>query len=67
MDKVMFSVPLNKLYKVIGSCNYNEDAEFCPVLVEIIDEKIQRLNKNLKFLLQVWNGNGDMVFEKPLR
>ena len=67
MDKVMFSVPLNKLYKVIGSCNYNEDAEFCPVLVEIIDEKIQRLNKNLNFLLQVWNGNGDMVFEKPLR
>ena len=67
MDKVMFSVPLNKLYQVIGSCNYNEDAEFCPVLVEIIDPIVLRNNNNLKFLLQVWNGNGDMVFEKPLR
>ena len=55
MDKVMFSVPLNKLYKVIGSCNYNEDAEFCPVLVEIIDPVVLRNNDNLKFLLQVWN------------
>ena len=67
MDKVMFSVPLNKLYKVIGSCNYNEDAEFCPVLVGIIDPVVLSKNDNLKFLLQVWNGNGDMVFEKPLR
>ena len=67
MEKVMFSVPLSKLYKVVSSCNYNEDATFCPVLVEIIDEQVLIKNFNLKFLLQVWNRNGDMVFEKPLR
>ena len=67
MKEVMFSVPLSKLYKVIGSCNYNEDALFCPVLVEIIDPEVLIKNGNLKFLLQVWGRQGDMLFEKPLR
>ena len=51
MKEVMFSVPLHKLYKVIGSCNYNEDALFCPVLVEIIDPEVLIKNNNFKFLL----------------
>ena len=33
MKDVMFQVPLNKLYKVLSSCNYNEAGNFCPVLV----------------------------------
>ena len=37
MNKVMYSVPLNKLYQVMASCQYNEDSEFCPVLVKIVD------------------------------
>ena len=36
----MYSVPLNKLYEVIASCQYNETALFCPVLVKVVDEKI---------------------------
>ena len=36
----MYSVPLNKLYEVIASCQYNETAMFCPVLVKVVDEKI---------------------------
>ena len=37
MKKAMYSVPLEKLYKVMASCQYNEDADYCPVLVKIID------------------------------
>ena len=40
MKGVMYSVPLNKLYKVLSSCNFNENSRFCPVLVQIIDKKI---------------------------
>ena len=66
MRSVMNQAPLKKLYKVIASCNYNEDANFCPVLVQIID-KIILANNNLQpFLLQVWTKKGEMVFEMPL-
>ena len=37
MNKVMYNVPLNRLYKVLASCQYNEGANYCPVLVKIID------------------------------
>ena len=36
----MYSVPLNKLYEVVASCQYSEGADFCPVLVKVIDDKI---------------------------
>ena len=67
MKDVMYQVPLNKLYQVLASCNYNESGNFCPALVKIIDPNILRINKNLPFLLQVWNRKGDMVFERPLK
>ena len=67
MKGVMYQVPLNRLYKVLASCNYNEAGNFCPVLVEIIDQKILMINKGMPFLLQVWNRFGTMVFEKPLK
>lgn len=66
MSKVMYQVPLYKLYKVVASCQFEEDAEFCPVLVKIIDETILRKNKDMPFLLQVWTNKGEMVFERPL-
>ena len=32
MKKVSYQVPLNSLYKVVSSCMYEEDGNFCPVL-----------------------------------
>ena len=66
MKKVMYSVPLNKLYKIMASCQFNEDALYCPVLVEIVDETIQKVNDYRRYLVQVWTKKGDMIFEKPL-
>ena len=43
MTKVMYSVPLSKLYQVVASCQYNEGAEYCPVLVQIKDKDILKL------------------------
>ena len=67
MKQVMFTVPLNRLYEVLASCQYNEDGYFCPVLVRIKDEKIRMKNNNFEYLLQVWNRKGEMVFERALR
>ena len=67
MRHVMYTVPLSELYKVLASCNFNEQNEFCPVLVKIVDEQILKLrDKNMRFLLQVWTNKGDMVFERAL-
>lgn len=67
MSKVMDSVPLKKLYKVVASCNYNEKADFCPVLLEVIDKTILEHNNGCAFLLQVWTKNGDMIFERAMK
>ena len=66
MRNVMYSVPLKKLYKVVASCNYNEKADFCPVLLEVMDRTILQNNNGCAFLLQVWTRKGDMVFERAL-
>jgi hypothetical protein len=58
MQKVMYEVPLNKLYQVVASCNYNENSLFCPVLLKITDPKILGFNKDKKYLLQVWTNRG---------
>ena len=47
----MYSVPLDKLYKVIASCQYNENGVFCPVLVKIIDPTVLLNNKGREYLL----------------
>ena len=67
MRNVMYSVPLNKLYKVVASCNYNEKADFCPVLLEVKDKSILQHNHRCPFLLQVWTRKGEMVFERALK
>ena len=66
MKRVMYSVPLNKLYKIMASCQFSDDADFCPVLVKIVDKTILQTNDGFEFLLQVWTKKGDMVFERPL-
>ena len=43
MDMVMYEIPLEKLYKVVASCQYQEGSDFCPVLVKIIDPEIMKI------------------------
>lgn len=66
MKGVMYQVPLSKLYRPIASCQFNDNKVFCPILVKIIDETILKENNGLQYLLQVWNVNGEMIFEKSL-
>ena len=42
MQKVMYQVPLDKLYQIVASCQFNDYEDFCPVLIKIIDPNILR-------------------------
>ena len=67
LNALKFSVPLDKLYKVVASCNYNQANLYCPVIVEVIDSVAkERYGANKPYLLQLWNKKGEMVFERPL-
>ena len=67
-QKVMYRINLDSLYKVIGSCSGNPDAEFCAVLVEIVQKEIAKRTDagKKKFLLQVWSNQGELVYERKL-
>ena len=66
MEQVQYTVPLDRLYHVVASCQYQEGSDFCPVLVKIIDPFIVQKNEGCEFLLQVWSIRGDLIFEKPM-
>ena len=51
MQEIQSKVPLKGLYKVIASCNYNENSHYCPVIIEIKDKTILRNNNMHPFLL----------------
>ena len=66
LREVMFKVPLNKLYELVASCQYNEESDFCPVLVRVVNEKVREIIGGKRYLLQIWDTQGRMVFERPL-
>ena len=67
MRDIEFTVPIDELYKVVASCNYNINNYYCPVLVKIVDPVILSRNMSMPYLLQVWNRLGEMIFERPLK
>ena len=67
IEKMVFKCPLDKLYSVIASCNYNIQNRFCPVLVEVKDQIALMKSNGKPYLLQVWNLNGECVFERSLQ
>ena len=44
-----------------------QSGEYCPVVVQVIDEEIKkRYGVDKPFLVQVWNTSGVLVFERAL-
>ena len=66
LSKMEFIVPLKNIYRVIASCNYNVMNSYCPVLVKIKDPHVLAKNGGKPYLLQVWDREGQMLFERAL-
>lgn len=58
-------VNLKNLYTIVGVCNFNVNARWCPVLLRI-GEHLKKTETDCSMLLQVWDTQGRCVFEKPL-
>ena len=65
-ENVEFLVPLNKLYELVASCQHVEGSDYCGALVRIVDKKVLEINKGNRYLLQVWQKGGKLIFEKSL-
>ena len=66
MQQVSYSVPIDKLYQVIDSCNFSTDLDFCPVMLKIVDDKIIEENGGKAYLMQVWTNKGELAYERKL-
>ena len=50
----------------MSTCYFNEQMEYCPILLKIRDEVLIK-EYGCEYLLQVWSTEGQMVYEKPLK
>ena len=73
VNKIKFDVDVSELYKIIDSCHYNVDNKFCPIIVKLgkhmenLRQEGRIKKKHLKdFMLQVWDRDGRLVYERQL-
>ena len=55
------------LYQVVDTCYYNDQMPFCPVLLKIGVERIQRSYGGCQYLLQIWDMKQIKTLEIPLK
>lgn len=56
--QIMYQINLSDLYEIVDTCYYAQAMPYCPILVHC--------KQTERYLLQVWNKSGDMVYEKIL-
>ena len=61
LEAVKKDAPLDKLFKVVLDCYRDQNLLMCPLLVEVVDPELMKFYGG-KYLIQVWNDEGNMVF-----
>ena len=61
---VVKNVPLNKLYRVVRSSYFDEEAQHAPIVSEIVDVELKEMLGG-KFLLEAWFED-KLLYRKPL-
>jgi hypothetical protein len=54
------------LIRVVKTCAYHSDMPYCPVILEIKHPQLKEIFGG-EYLLQVYNMNGESVFDKVLK
>ena len=54
------------LIRVVKTCAYHSDMPYCPVILEIKHPQLKQIFGG-EYLLQVYNMNGESVFDKVLK
>ena len=65
LDAVKKDAPLDQLFKVVQDCYQDQNLPICPLLVEVIHKDLITLYGG-KYLIQVWNNKGCMIYQRPL-
>ena len=56
------NVTYTDLYTVLSTCYYNNDMQYCPILLEVGQERIRKVYDGCKYLIQVWKKDGTKSF-----
>ena len=51
---------------MLASPQFRDKANFCPVLLQIMDQEIIKNNNNMEYLVQVWDRKGQLIYERAL-
>ena len=57
-------VPLHQLKKVIKSCYFDENMNFCGIMSEVVDHTL-REHLGGHYLFEVW-ADGNLLYQRPL-
>lgn len=66
MNDIAFKVPVNQLYKLKSTCAYNSRMEYQAVQFQIVNPYL-REQYGGNYLLQVWDKQGKIFYEKVLQ
>ena len=56
-----------ELYKVVDTCYYHDEMKWCPVILQIGEERIKKAYGDCEYLLQTWNLSQTKTYEHQLK
>ncbi|CDW84531.1 wd-40 repeat protein [Stylonychia lemnae] len=66
LKNIQYNVEVSNLIKIVKTCFYHENMNFCPIIVQIQDPQIMKVLGNSMYLM-VYNRQGKLVYQRSLK
>jgi len=66
LELVSHQIPVNDLYMPVKTCSRSQENIYCPVLIQITNKELQMMYRG-RYLLQVWDIHGSLIYSKILQ
>jgi len=67
LNAVKKDIPLTELYTVVKTCSTNEKNNLVAVLKQIGDKLAREAFIGFKYLLEIWNRKGELIYQRQLK
>eukprot|EP00347_Sterkiella_histriomuscorum_P010355 403376619 len=66
LKNIQYNVEIQNLVKIVKTCYYHENMDFCAIIAEVVDEKVRK-TLGERFILQVYNRKGKIVYQRYIK